>query len=563
MRWTPRRFWIATGVVFAVAFAIRLAYVMEVGGTVYADERNVVVDAKYYDMRATEIAEGNLLGDAPAFLSPIYCYMLGLVYAFPGDGLHVAKVVQAFLGAFSCVLLYWIGRRIFSDLTGCIAAGMLAFYGLHIYYTGVLLPAVTVVLLNLLFVWALVAGGGTPSWKRYGVAGLLLGLATGAKANAILLLPATALWIWIAFRRETPRRRLGWWVALAAGAAAAIAPITARNYHLAGSFVLVTTSGGRNLYKGNGPDANGTHVFLPSDELGIHLHYYIDHHPDIARLAVDDNREMSARAWRYMREHPARTAGLFLRKFGLLFHRLELGTRDQYYFARTQFRLLALPWLTFGLFAPIGLAGWALVSRRRNLVGKEPPFADGPLHAVLLVQIASFVLVFVLARYRLVLSACLMLFGSRLIEWVADRVRARDYRELGLVAALLAIAVAFVHLPEYGFTRDRGVAHQHMFLGDMAYLANDYDNAIDRYRRAIDADWLQPDDPKWQRAARERLGVAQVGGGRLEDARVTFSTLLDELVAESGGESTLHIAELRQLLEALDQQLRSNPNRLP
>jgi hypothetical protein len=170
-RWDPRRFWIASAILFAGALAIRLGYLHELRGTPFADERPLIVDTQYYDMRAAEIAGGNLLGDAPGFLSPVYCYVLGLTYALPGGGFHAAKLWQAVLGAFSCVLLYWIGRAIFSDAAGCLAGALLGVCGLHIYYTGVLLPTVTIVALNLLFLWVLVFGGQPPAPLRLALAG--------------------------------------------------------------------------------------------------------------------------------------------------------------------------------------------------------------------------------------------------------------------------------------------------------------------------------------------------------------------------------------------------------
>jgi hypothetical protein len=553
-RWNARRFWVVSAILFASALAIRLGYLHELRGTCFADERPLIEDTKYYDMRASEIAAGNLIGDAPGFLSPVYCHLLGMVYALPGGGFHAAKVLQAVLGALACVLLYWIGREIFSDGAGCLAGALLSVYGLHIYYTGILLPTITIGVLNLVFLWVLVSGTGRPSPLRFVVAGIFLGLATGAKANALLLLPLTALWIWFARRPVSPRQRLAWCAALAGGTLLALAPLTVRNYLTSDSFVLVTTSGGRNLMKGNGPDANGTHVFLPASDQGAHLGYYLDHSID-PKTAVQDNREMSARAWTYMRQHPVRTTCLFLRKLGLLLHDRELGTRDSFYFARTQSSILALPWLTFGLIAPFGLAGWILVGVRRGGAGGPALPLVGPLHVLAAVQVVSFVLIFVLARYRLVLVACLMLFASWLVGRLVDGVRSRDYRSLALAAALLAAAAAFVNLPDYGFAEDRGLAQQHLFLAESRYRQQEYGQAAASYQDALDSDWLWPQNPKPRRRALLGLGLAQMQTGRLAEAHATISSLVDDLIGEGRARDGPEMRQLQQLLQNLEQRL--------
>jgi hypothetical protein len=330
------------------------------------------------------------------------------------------------------------------------------------------------------------------------------------------------------------------------------------NYLTSESFVLVTTSGGRNLMKGNGPDANGTHVFLPAEDQGAHLGYYLDHTID-PEAAVRDHREMSARAWTYMRRHPGRTAVLFARKLGLLFNKQELGTRDSFYFARTQSSLLALPWLGFGVVAPLGLAGWFLLAVRRGSAGAPAPRLTGPLHVMAAVQVVSFVLVFVLARYRLVLVACLILFGSWLILRLLERARARDLRGLAPAAALILGAAAFVHVPSYGFAPDRGLAQQHLFVAESRFRQQAYDQAAAAYQQALDSDWLWPENPQPRRRALLGLGLAQMQRGRWAEAHAAISSVVDEMDADAAGTGGAELSELRRLLSEIERRLPQDP----
>ena len=52
-----------------------------------------------------EIAAGRWGMTRPGLLSPLYCYVLGLVYAVAGRSAVAVRIAQAVLGALSCCLL--------------------------------------------------------------------------------------------------------------------------------------------------------------------------------------------------------------------------------------------------------------------------------------------------------------------------------------------------------------------------------------------------------------------------------------------------------------------------
>ena len=104
---------------------------------------------------------------------------------------------------------------------------------------------------------------GRPSWWRALAGGVLIGLAVVTKANAILLVPAMAAALLLDDREPSPRKRWAGVASMVLGVALALGPITAANHRLTGSMILVTTTGGSNLLKGNGPTATGSHAFLP------------------------------------------------------------------------------------------------------------------------------------------------------------------------------------------------------------------------------------------------------------------------------------------------------------
>lgn len=473
--------------IFLVAAAVRAIYLVQLAATPFTDERGLVADSRYYDLRASQIAAGDWLPDVPGFLSPFYCYFLGLFYRL-GGGFAGIQWLQLSLGAVSAVLLYRIGASLWDEETGRIAGLLLALYGPHVYYTGVTLPAVTILALHLALIWVLVNGDSLP---RYALAGALIGAAILAKANALLLLPALALWTW---RRDgTPRDKAAACAVLAACAALVVAPMTWANYRVTGELLLVTSTGGANLFKGNGPTANGTHAFLPP---GVQATGILAHRlgqVDPAR-SVAETRELSRMAREYVLAHPWRSVKLWVKKLLLLFNHRELGIRDSYSFVReTQVPLLRYPLLAFWAVAVPGLAGAV-----RPGAGRRGEI----LYAVAAVQVASFVIVFVLGRYRLVLVACLMLFAAHLIR------RIRAHARLRAAVAVLAAALVFLPFPE--FPRGRGWADQYAFVARRAEERGDWEAAVRAWESALDADWTDWRRIEGSRAqVEERLGAAR------------------------------------------------------
>lgn len=476
-----RNAWLAAGAVLLAALAIRGVYLAELPELLWSST-GPVRDTVYYDLRAREVAAGDLVGRTPEFLSPLYSYVMGALYALPGGGPETVRAAQAVLGALSCALLVLIGARVASVTVGALAGSMLAVYGLHVFYSGVLLPTVLVTSVNLLAVWILLEAGDRLSASRGAVAGVVLGLAVLAKANAVLMIPVAAAWIWYSQQRSSAQRRAWLTAALVLGAAVAIAPVTYKNYRLSSEFVLVTTTGGLNLYKGNGPRATGTHTLagegprLPRIGAKAHVDGTVD-----PQEVVEVSRELSADARRHMLENPGQAAALFLKKLLLFLHARELFVRDNYYFARESSMVLRLLVPGFGMVVPIGLAGVAMSwpARRRFAL----------LYGVLAVQIVSFVLVFVLARYRLVAVSVLMVFAAwQLVCWY-EWAREHRWRPVALSAVVLAAAAALALRPLPEFPRTRGYASQHDWWGDRLAERGDHVAAAWHFQRALLTDW--------------------------------------------------------------------------
>lgn len=443
--------------IFGIAFTLRIIYLLDLRTDPLRDDATfpwhvwAMYDSAYYHQVAVSISQGEWLGPTAFYLSPLYCYFMGLVYAVFGVDLEWVRIAQALLGASSCVLLYWIGRQTFSEITGILSGLTLGVYGLHIYYTGMILPTVLVVFLNLLFLQLAMRVQRAPGIGRSAAAGLVLGLATAVKPNAILLLPVALLAYWLVWRRSSKGSIRGCGVALVAGTLLSIAPFTLHNYLASGHVVLVTTTAGRNLLKGNGPNANGTYVELPEHLNGTPLSTYLKGKANPS-TTVAESAALSLETWRHVKSHPLGSLKLLVKKGLLFFNHRELFIRDNFYFARRYSTLLSLPLPGFGLVGALGLTGAILGWRRWR--------ASLLVYAVLLAQLASYTLLFVLARYRLVAVCCLILFASNLVIDVGGQLRRRNLRALIVTTCALigSAAVVSISFPEFKF--DRGFDRQ-------------------------------------------------------------------------------------------------------
>ncbi len=173
-------------------------------------------------------------------LIPVY-FLFGVNYA-------IVRIMFSLLGALTCIVIYFIGKKVHDEKLGIFAALLLSIYPMHFYYSQHLYSEVP---------WAFFMSLGVYYALRFQeknriLDGVLMGslicLSSYIRPVAIFYLPIYTLWgLSFAVVRE-PMRYLKWMLLPSVVFIVLILPWMIRNYRLTGHMSVVTTHGGAAIW---------------------------------------------------------------------------------------------------------------------------------------------------------------------------------------------------------------------------------------------------------------------------------------------------------------------------
>lgn len=401
--------------IFLIAALLRLLYLRELQHSdPFFDVP--VVDSATYHAWAQRIANGDLLGRGLFYLAPGYPYLLGVIYALLGVQFAYVYLVQNAMDLVILLGLWALGRRVFGEKVGLLAAGLWAFYPMAAFFAckiGAETPGAFWLIMGL---WLLVGAAESRGRVRAMVAGLLVGIAVITRTFFLALLPLVP--IVLLARRDGQGRPLGITLAFLAGVGFAIAPVTIRNGLIAGEWVLISANSGLILYVGNNAQARGVATRIPDisqnvDEQWSDIQRYVEErvgHP-VSRGEVDAywKREV----WSFIREHPWRFVTLLGRKFLLA---LSAREHSDMYFASFEEQnftpLLRLFLVPIALLIPLGVTGMLM---------RRPSKSAALLMLVPVTQLMILLIFSVTERYRFPAVPFLCLFAAHAVMGVSRR----------------------------------------------------------------------------------------------------------------------------------------------
>ncbi len=495
--------WVA---LFALALAIRVAYLYEIEGLVYF--YHLVGDAKGYDEWAVRLAGGGWWWPETFYQAPLYPYLLAGVYRLFGHDLWTLRIIQCVLGSAGCVLVGLAGERFLSGRVGVIAGVLMAVYPPAIYFDCIVQKAALSFVLIAALLYVLARAAKETSWWLWMAAGVITGLLALTRENALVLGPVIMLWsVWGGGQRRR-RSRLVAVTMVIVGLGAALLPASVHNWRVGGEFALTTFQLGPNFYMGNHADADGRYRPLVA---GRETPEY--ERADATALAeAATGRRLSPgevssfwmkRAWSYIRSDPIGWTRLLWVKWSLTWNHYEIPDTESYYVYRDRSMLLSVlgqVW-HFGVLCPLAVAGVVLTWRRRSELAI--------LYVLALVIGVSVAIFYVFGRYRYPLVPILAILAAAGLAEVTALTRARRWPPIAGAVAVTIVSAIWVNWP----INPESELNAAQWANVGAALAADGrpDAALPHFERAVAT---FPQAPRLQQFLADALSI----GGRYAEA---------------------------------------------
>ncbi len=539
--------WLIPGL-FVFALLLRLIYLLEGSSSPFFDYLGV--DAAQYHQRAVGFTEGTWPAKEAFFWPPLYPLLLGLFYKVFGTAATGARIMQAFLGSASCVLVFLIARQLFtSRLVPIIAAVLCCLCGAMIYFDAQLLSANLDVFLQLLVIFQLLVATRREHIGWWILAGVCAGLAAINRGSILLFLPIVLIWIflqprWMRAKEEDKKtemeRSWGWKrvAALLLPAGLIILPVSWHNakYDLPAKLIPAQEQSQTSFSKTFGRLVTGRFVLLGSP---VGVNFYIGNHWDFRELndpnhpqcftsyrrileepskngirsASGSNRYLFGKTTRYIAENPIEWIKLMGSKILQFFNGAETPRNMTIYPDRQYSVLLsALLWkklIAFpaGLIIPLGLVGIFLIRsswRRHSLV-----------LGCLLAQSIFVVSFFATARYRLPSIPILAIYAGCTLELLIHSIQKREYAKL-TVPLILLVAFGILSNAAIGKMDSTHGAFEYNNLGVSLAQQGKMDEAIENFSKALQ---IYPDHVE----AHMALGLALAQQGKMSEAMAHYS----------------------------------------
>lgn len=503
---------------FLLAFGLRLINIeqMRINNPFF---EHPILDSKLYYDQAVAIARGDWLGDKVFFMGPLYSYLIALIFVVFGSNIHILLLFQALLGSFSCILIYLIAQKAFSNRTAVIAAMLAAFYSMFIFYDSQILMESVVLFLSLLFVYLMLMFDERPSLTKIFLAGIFLGLAITARPNILVIIPLVMIGLFmkrskfsLLIDQSKTHSRNVWYFVLVflLGTGLMVSLTTIRNWAVGRDLVAVTSSGGINFYIGNNSEATGTYM----DPLGMGRAPDLLEENSAKKAGEMVGRELKSsevssywfhEGMRFIVTNPAAYLKLLLTKLFLLFNQYEIPVNCSSYFLKQFSGVLRLPLITFGIIAPLALVGMFLAFKvwRRTFL----------LYAMIISYVIFMLLFFVLSRYRIPMAAIMIVFAGYAVNWVIEKAIKREYRPLVPILIIIAGFSIFANWK----TKEGDFSNEYYNLGMIYNERGKFEKAVDAFNKALNmSPWYLPVYPN--------LGLAYDNLGLYDQAIEVYQT---------------------------------------
>lgn len=325
-------------ILFFLAFLIRFIFSLTLSPFLFPDEVT-------YMKMLESVREGKGLSypHLTASMLPGYPLFLLLVTSLPFPDLGEIRFFQALLGGVLTLLVFLLGKEIFSLRVGISSSLITAFYPTLVFFSGLVLSESLYTLLTLLFIFSIYRFSQNFSYRWAILTGLWGSLSSLVRATTLSLSPLLYLVLFIYSLKE--RKRILPILLSLFIFSVIYSPWVIRNWLQFHHFILTTTDGGWVLYSGNNPmnktggGIEGVDVIFPEEARNL--------------SEIERDTYFKKKAWEFIKSHPGRFFSLSIKKFVRVWRLYPSPTSGM---DSLKYRLIML--FTYAPLIPFSLIGY-------------------------------------------------------------------------------------------------------------------------------------------------------------------------------------------------------------
>jgi len=437
------------------------------------------MDSAVYVNWAQLINQEGWLGTEIFYRAPFYPYLLSIIFWFSPNNFLAVYIMQLALGMCSVVLIYSIGKRIYCERAGLIAAGFSLVYSPLTFFETKILPTITGIFLGLLSIYLLTRAEQEKKWYYWLGGAATLGLATICRPNYLLMIPLIICGILLLHRRQL-RETSTPILILVLVPSVIIGTVTLRNYLVGKDFILISANAGVTFAQGNNPLARGSIAVIPGFSGEVTNQRYEE--IQIAERVTGRKLKPSEVntfwfnwGFTFIRKRPVEYLRLLLYKLAILCNNIELGSNY----------LLAVdkqvtPWLKLA-FLPFGfISAWAVIGFARIFLERPAALA---LVAALIGSFLTVMIFYANSRYRMTMLPPAIIMAGGGLDYIL-----RNPRRLGVVLLTVGLTFfislsPFMPIDNAHLTRSDSRAWAH--LGEAYKRNHQLEKALWAYEKAV------------------------------------------------------------------------------
>ena len=419
----------------------------------------------------------NVFGD-----NPLYIYFHAIIQTLFGQyAFSTAIIIQFIIGSLSCVLTYYIARKVFDNKVAITASIIHAFYGMMIVYDGSFIPVTLIIFFNSLAILFLLKFEEDRKIRNAFMAGVALGLSANTQPYVLIFVLFYLSLKIIGPSKNKLKESLSGCLLLPATVMLLLLPVTIRNYVVGKDLVPVTASAGIIFYVSNNPQASGALAAPPQEILPIldkelrgdimtsDITVENNSYRDIAMLQSGRKLKPSEvsnywfrKSFQFIIREPLAYLRLQLRKLFFSINAYEVSDASDAYI--NYMALNKLPFFNFGIIFPLGVLGFIVSIRFRKKLML--------LYGMLVLYYASLLIFCATSRYRMPAVPFLIIFCAYGISYLWEHIKLKRLKPLFfLVIFLLTLSAVSFH--ENDLIKDFK-KHQYAFNIYFLQAASDY-----------------------------------------------------------------------------------------